>query len=78
MFDTLSDDSKDALRLVPILLRPYSWTYKITLLCIFYQQMYVIMATIKNLGVKMLALTLGMGKRRIFFYKKMDSRHRII
>ena len=28
------------------------------------------MATIKNLGVKMLALTLGMGKRRIFFKKK--------
>jgi len=69
MFDTLSDDSKYALSLVPILLHPYSWTYKINLLCIFYKQIYLIMATIKNLGVKMLALTLGMGKRRIFFKK---------
>jgi len=40
--------------------------------------MYLIMATIKNLGVKMLALTLGMGKRRFFFKKNMDSRHRLI
>ena len=70
MFDTLSDDSKDALRLVPILLHPYSWTYKINLLCIFLSTNVFDNGNNKEFGSENVSVNTGHGKEKDFFLKK--------
>ena len=68
MFDTLSDDSKDALRLVPILLHPYSWTYKINLLCIFLSTNVFDNGNNKEFGSENVSVnSTGHGKEKNFF-----------